>query len=55
LIDMTKASKAAKARVKRSSASEKKAIVKAAAMLADYELITDARYRAILRATKMAC
>ena len=52
LIDMTKASKAAKARVKRASASEKKQVIKAAALLADMELITDSRYRAILRACK---
>ena len=49
---MTKASKAAKARVKRASASEKKQVIKAAALLADMELITDSRYRAILRACK---
>jgi hypothetical protein len=44
-----KLSKAAKARIKRMSASERKAMVKAAAMLADAELITGARYSAIIR------
>lgn len=49
---MAKASKAAKARLKRMSMTEKKAVHKAAALLADCELITNARYMAIMRACK---
>ena len=49
---MAKASKAAKARLKRMSMTDKAKIKKAAAMLADCELITSARYSAILRACK---
>ena len=52
LILMAKASKAAKARLKRMSMTDKAKIKKAAAMLADCELITSARYNAILRACK---
>jgi len=44
-----KLSKAAKARIKRMSASERKALVKAAQMLADAEIITSDRYAAIYR------
>jgi len=44
-----KLSKPAKARIKRMSASERKAMIKAAAMLADAELITSSRYAAIHR------
>jgi len=47
---VAKASKAAKARVKRASMTDMKAIRRAARVLADYELITNARYAAILRA-----
>lgn len=49
---MAKASKAAKARLKRMSMTDKAKIKKAAAMLADAELITASRYSAILRACK---
>jgi len=44
-----KLSKSAKARIKRMSASERKACVKAAFMLADAEMITPARAHAIAR------
>ena len=44
-----KMSKTAKARLKRMTAGEKKACMKAARLLADCELITDARYVAIAR------
>ena len=47
-----KLSKAAKNRIKRMSASEKKALLKAAVLLADTEIITDGRYRAIHRMCK---
>ena len=46
---MAKASKAAKARVKRSTMTERKQIRNAARVLADFELISDKRYDAILR------
>lgn len=49
---MTKASKSAKARVKRASMGEKSSIKKAARTLADYELITESRYMAIMRTLK---
>ena len=49
---MAKASKAAKARVRRSNAGEKAAIRKSARLLADYDLITEPRYRAIVRTTE---
>jgi len=49
-----KLSKQAKARLKRMSASEKKAIKKAADLLADCECITNQRYSAIARTLK-AC
>jgi len=44
-----KLSKSAKARIKRMSASERKACVKAAFMLADCEMITAGRAQAIAR------
>lgn len=50
---MAKASKGAKARVKRSSVGEKSAIRKAARLLADYDLITSKRFDAIVRTTKL--
>jgi hypothetical protein len=46
---MAKASRTAKARVKRATVGEKAQIRKAARVLADYELITSKRYDAILR------
>jgi len=46
---MAKASKAAKGRVRRSSMGEKASIKKSARVLADFELITQKRYEAILR------
>ena len=49
---MAKASKAAKARVRRSTVGEKAAIRKAARKLADFDLITEKRYSAIVRATE---
>ena len=44
-----KLSKAAKARIKRMSMQEKKAVIKAAALLADCECISNNRYMAIHR------
>jgi hypothetical protein len=44
-----KLSKAAKARLKRMSMTEKKAVKKAADLLADTEIITNQRYAAIAR------
>lgn len=44
-----KLSKSAKARIKRASATERKQLIKAAAMLADYECITPERYVTIAR------
>jgi len=44
-----KLSKAAKARIKRMSAAEKKSMAKAAVLLADAEMITSARCETILR------
>ena len=49
---MAKASKAAKARVRRSNVSEKAAIKKSARLLADYDLITQKRFEAIVRTTE---
>tara|TARA_R110002012_G_scaffold211793_3_gene382732 strand:- start:681 stop:848 length:168 start_codon:yes stop_codon:yes gene_type:complete len=49
---MVKMSKEAKARIKRMSQAEKKALLKAAAMLADCDAITNGRYLAIRRAIK---
>lgn len=49
---MAKASRAAKARVKRASVGEKAKIKKSARVLADYELITNKRFDAILRTLK---
>ena len=46
---MVKSSKAAKARVKRATASERKAIQKSARVLADFELISKKRFDAIMR------
>lgn len=51
---MAKASKAAKARLKRASVGEKASIKKAARTLADYECITNKRYNAIVRALNQA-
>jgi hypothetical protein len=51
---MAKASKAAKARVRRASVGEKASIKKSARTLADYELITQKRYDAIVRALNQA-
>ena len=44
-----KLSKAAKARIKRMSASERKQVLKAAQVLADIEIITPERYAATWR------
>ena len=44
-----KMSKTAKARIKRMSMVERKDCIKAARLLADCEMITDARYAAIAR------
>jgi len=44
-----KLSKQAKARLKRMSSSEKKAVLKASMLLADCEIITSQRYTAIHR------
>ena len=44
-----KLSKGAKARIKRMSASERKSLLKAAALLADAEVISDSRFTAIRR------
>jgi len=49
---MAKASKAAKGRVRRANMGEKASIKKSARVLADFELITQKRYEAILRALK---
>ena len=50
---MAKASRSAKARVKRASVGEKASIKKSARVLADYELITNKRFEAIVRTLKM--
>jgi len=50
---MAKASRSAKARVKRASVGEKASIKKSARVLADYELITNKRFDAIVRTLKM--
>jgi len=50
---MAKASKGAKARVKRATVGEKSQIKKAARTLADFELITSKRFDAILRTLKL--
>ena len=47
-----KLSKQAKKRFKRMSASERKAVLKAAELLADTEAITSGRFEAIRRALK---
>lgn len=52
MIPMAKASKSAKARVRRANMGEKASIKKSARTLADFELITQKRYDAILRALK---
>ena len=49
---MVKASRSAKARVKRMTMGEKAAVRKAAGLLADSELISEKRFAAILRALK---
>ena len=41
--------KGAKQRIKRMTVAERKAVAKAAALLADYEAITPQRYEAIIR------
>ena len=51
---MAKASKSAKARLKRASVGEKSQIKKGARKLADYECITNKRYDAIVRALNQA-
>jgi hypothetical protein len=53
LSRMAKASKSAKARVRRATVGEKAQIRKAARMLADFDLITQKRHDAIVRATEM--
>jgi len=50
---MAKASKGAKARVKRANVRKKAEIKKAASTLADFELITSKRFDAILRTLKL--
>lgn len=50
---MAKASKAAKARVKRATVGEKAQVKKAARVLADYELITSKRFDAIIRTLRL--
>ena len=49
---MTKVSKAARARVRRANGSEKASIRKSARILADYDLITQKRFGAIVRASR---
>jgi hypothetical protein len=51
-LNMVKVSKAGKARLKRMSAAERKAILKSAMLLADSELITSKRFEAIHRIYK---
>lgn len=51
---MAKASKSAKARLKRATVGEKASIKKAARTLADFECITNKRYDAIVRALNQA-
>ena len=46
---LLKLSKAAKARIKRMTGAEKKALIKACALLADADCISDARFTAIRR------
>lgn len=50
---MAKASKAAKARVRRATVGEKASIRKSARLLADFDLITGKRHDAIVRATEL--
>ena len=50
---MAKASRSAKARVKRATVGEKAQIKKSARVLADFELITGKRFDAILRTLKL--
>jgi hypothetical protein len=47
--DIMKLSKAAKARIKRMNSADKKAVIKAAALLADCEIISSGRYTAVHR------
>jgi len=47
-----KLSKNAKARIKRMSASERKALQKAACLLADNDVISSGRYSAVMRLNK---
>jgi len=49
---MAKASKAAKARVRRSTVGERASIRKSARLLADFDLITQKRFEAIVRTTE---
>jgi hypothetical protein len=49
-----KVSKACKARIKRMTTAEKKALIKACALLADANLISDAKFTAIRRCMKTA-
>ncbi len=51
-LNMVKVSKAGKARMKRMSSADRKAILKAAMLLADSELITSKRFEAIHRINK---
>ncbi len=47
-----KLSKASKARIKRMTATERKALLKASILLADNDIITNGRYMAIHRMCK---
>ena len=49
MIPLAKASKAAKGRVRRATMGEKAALRKSARLLADFDLITQKRYEAIVR------
>ena len=51
-LNMVKVSKAGKARMKRMSVADRKAILKAAMLLADSDLITSKRFEAIHRINK---
>ena len=52
MIPVAKASKAAKGRVRRATMGEKASIRKSARLLADFDLITQKRYEAIVRTTE---
>ena len=51
-LNMVKVSKASRARLKRMTAGERKAVIKAAGLLADNDCITSKRYAAIHRIVK---